>query len=198
MASSLAQQPIECLDAIALEIDKAKDILSLSLTCKALYSLVFYRHLRFRVIACRLGHQSSLEVWDLLARNKSLARSVRVLDIRLDAMNGGPRQIIPLDSEKSKQGPHTKKRTKRKRKGRLSPYERCATGILDYFIPALRQMTRLASFSWHPENVFHDDPQNLQAKICDALNSCKNLQRISIRPHWCNIEEVFFKARHSQ
>jgi len=193
MASPLAQQPIECLDAIALEIDKAKDILSLSLTCKALYSLVFYRHLRFRVIACRLGRQSSLEVWDLLARNKYLARSVRVLEIRLDAVNGSRRHIIPLDSE-------SKEKTKRKRKGRLSTYELYATRILDYFIPALRQMTRLTSFSWNPENVsiLRDDPQNLQGKICDVLNLCKNLQRISMRSYCCNIEEVFFKARHPQ
>jgi hypothetical protein len=134
--SSLKQQPIECLDAIAHEIDKTKDLLSLSLTCKALYSLVSYRHLRFRAISCRLE-----EVWDLLARNKALGRSVQVLQIRPDAGKGGSHHILPLDDMNP--GPNMKRK---KGKWRLLGYERSAMIILDHFIPALKQMTRLDVF----------------------------------------------------
>ena len=195
-SSPLEQQPIECLDAIAHEIDKTKDLLSLSLTCKALYSLVSYRHFRFRVISCRLEDPSPVQVWDLLARNKALARSVRVLQIRPDAGKGGSHHILPLDDMDP--GPNMKKRKKGKR--RLSGYECSAMIILDHFIPALKQMTRLMSFSWRLDHrqdrrIFHHDPQGLQIKICDALNSCKNLRSIAIGEYWHNIEKTFFGVR---
>ena len=128
MFSPLEQQLIECLDAIALEIDKTMDLLSLSLTCKALYSLVSYRHLRFRVISCRLKDPGPIQVWELLARNKALARSVRVLRIRPDAGKCGSHHILPLDDRNSEAlGPNMKK--KRKRNRRLTGYERSAMVI---------------------------------------------------------------------
>ena len=202
MSSPLAQQPIECLDAIALEIDKAKDLLSLSLTCKALYSLVFDRHLRFRVISCRLEDPGSVQVWDLLARNKSLARSVRILKIDPNAMDGRPDYVIPLDkdSELPELRPDSGvwgKETRRRRRGR-----RGTRIILNYFLPALRHMTRLMSFSWklgvtQDRRIFHGDLQGLQVKIYDALNSCKHLRSITIGP-WYNVEETFFEVCHSR
>ncbi|KAF8290483.1 hypothetical protein DL93DRAFT_2174191 [Clavulina sp. PMI_390] len=128
---TILQQPVECLDTIALEVDTTKDLLSLALTCKALHAL------------------------DLLARDKTLARSVRVLKLQ-PIVSTDPRFLIPLEKDDVSIRP---KVPKSQRAPRRSPYELLADVVENHFAPALGNMTRLHTFSWREENkryIFRD------------------------------------------
>ncbi|KAI0088925.1 hypothetical protein BDY19DRAFT_1041748 [Irpex rosettiformis] len=89
---SLTRQPTELLDAIVLQIDSKRDLLSLALSCKHMHSIVFPRHYDYRVIKAKV---SSLRLWNYLIVNRSLARNVRVLEI-LDERDTGP-ELLPTD-----------------------------------------------------------------------------------------------------
>ncbi|TFK84030.1 hypothetical protein K466DRAFT_602354 [Polyporus arcularius HHB13444] len=90
---ALARQPTEILDAIAFHIDGKRDLLSLALSCKRLYSIVFPRHFEYRVIKCKA---SALSVWNHLVVHRSLARNVRRVEI-LDERAGEAEQAVPSD-----------------------------------------------------------------------------------------------------
>ncbi|KAF8308882.1 hypothetical protein DL93DRAFT_2231313 [Clavulina sp. PMI_390] len=146
--ATILQQSVETLDAIALEIDKASDLLSLGLTCKAFYALVSPRHIRFRVIRARLEDRRLLPVWDLLARDKTLARNVRVLDIQPTASTN-PRFLIPFDKGLISA---SRRISKSRKISRASRYNMLAHVVENHFAPALTNMTRLISFSWKKVN----------------------------------------------
>ncbi|KAF8308888.1 hypothetical protein DL93DRAFT_1809485 [Clavulina sp. PMI_390] len=195
--SPIEEQPIEALDAIALEIDNARDLLNLALTCKSLHALVYFRHLRFRVISGRLGDWRLVEVWDLIARDKTLGRSVRVLDLHPLAYTD-PRFIIPLDTNRVKRQQLKLSKKERAALVKRTPYEIIAD-VVEHFVPALANMTRLISFSWRedgPREMFVVgrtlDPLSMLRKLWEGVNGCSNLERLSIRsgPH---VDNSFFK-----
>ncbi|KAF8308881.1 hypothetical protein DL93DRAFT_2231312 [Clavulina sp. PMI_390] len=184
---AILQQPVESLDAIALEIDTAKDLLSLALSCKALHALVYARHLRFRVISARLEDRKLLPVWDLLARDKTLARSVRVLDLQPLA-HTDPRFLIPLAKEEVLALPTV---SKSKKTPKRPPYELLADVVENHFAPALSNMSRLLNFSWkevHHPYIFVKgskgsqsfDGRDVLQQIWHALNHARTLRRVSI------------------
>lgn len=197
--SLILEQPIECLDAIALEIDAAKDLLALSLTCKALHALVFYRHLRFRVISCRVEDSRSIEVWDLLAQDRALARSVRVLELHPVAYVD-PRHIIPFKpSARSKRSGKIAKKAKANSEP-LSMYELLADAVTAHLIPALRNMSRLVAFTWGSGRSQNHcplftgvgfDPQDIMSQIWPALNKCTNISRLAIQQPSCQGTSFF-------
>ncbi|KAF8308893.1 hypothetical protein DL93DRAFT_1809370 [Clavulina sp. PMI_390] len=185
----ILEQPVESLDAIALEIDRAHDLLSLALTCQALYTLVYFRHLRFRVISGRLEDWRLTDVWDMIARDKTLGRSVRVLDIHPLAFSDA-RFIIPLDENKNKKRPD--KGPKKQRAPKLNPYDALAEIIVDHFIPALRNMSRLRSFSLEESSALmfstgdeywgtlQIDSKALLPQMWEAVQSCSSLNRLLV------------------
>lgn len=196
--TGIFHQPIESLDAIALEIDAAKDLLSLSLTCKVLYDIVYYRHLRFRVISCRLEDWRSIEVWDLLARDKALARSVRVLQLQPLGVSD-PRFLIPFDTKDSRGICQKSTRNAQAQALPVLEYERYADALA-HLKSALKNMSRLASFTWksqHPwsrrGDSFRQDPKNVMAQVWKALNECSDIRVLNIGHDWYK-DDVFFEV----
>lgn len=184
---AILKQSTESLDAIAQEIDAAKDLLSLSLTCKALYAIVFYRHLRFRIISCQLDDWRSLEIWNLLAQDKALARSVRVLE--LQPLGTADRQIlIPLDAKDSKTQENSARNVRST--SELSEYELYAQALA-HLVPALENLSRLTSFTWKTHtirgpmlDVFRHDPKHAMGLVWSALNKCRYVHSLHIEHDW--------------
>ncbi|KAF8308889.1 hypothetical protein DL93DRAFT_1809454 [Clavulina sp. PMI_390] len=183
--SPIEEQPVEALDAIALEIDNARDLLNLALTCKSLHALVYFRHLRFRVISGRLGDWRLVDVWDLIARDKTLGRSVRVLDLHPLAYTD-PRFIIPLDANRVRRRSVKSSKKEQRTRGKRSPYETIAD-VIQHFVPALANMTRLLSLSWRedgPSDMFTIngtfDPLSMLPNLWEGVNGCSSLDRLAI------------------
>lgn len=135
------------LAAVALEIDSTKHLLALCLASKALYALAYERHLRFRRISCRLEDPKSLAVWKLLAGDKSLARSVRVLILQ-PLSPSDPRCTIPrIKTNSSLSSNSAWQDGTHETFGRLKK----ATWVITKFLaPALQNMSRLKEFYWRP------------------------------------------------
>ncbi|KAF8308892.1 hypothetical protein DL93DRAFT_1809638 [Clavulina sp. PMI_390] len=200
-SSPIEEQPVEALDAIALEIDNARDLLNLALTCKSLYALVYFRHLRFRVISGRLGDWRLVDVWELIARDKTLGRSVRVLDLHPLAYTD-TRFIIPLDTNRVKRRSSKFPKKERPVRGKRSPYETIAD-VVQHFVPALANMTRLLSLSWREDGPFDMfringsfDPLSMLPKLWEGVNGCLSLVRLAI----CsgpNLNSTFFQVDHA-
>ncbi|KAF8308887.1 hypothetical protein DL93DRAFT_1809518 [Clavulina sp. PMI_390] len=200
--SPIEEQPVEALDAIALEIDNARDLLNLALTCRSLHALVYFRHLRFRVISGRLGDWRLVDVWDLIARDKTLGRSVRVLDLHPLAYTD-PRFIIPLDANRVKRREFKLSKKERAALVKRSPYE-IISDVVHHLVPALANMTRLLSFSWRedgPGGMFIVrgalDPLSMLPKLWEGVNGCSNLDQLSI----ClgpRLDNSFFRMVHME
>ena len=71
--------PYETVDAIVFHVEGTRDLLSLALTCRTLADVVCPRHIQFRLIRCRVVAAHCL--WNTLAKDRSLARNVRTLEI---------------------------------------------------------------------------------------------------------------------
>ncbi|KAF8308023.1 hypothetical protein DL93DRAFT_2171379 [Clavulina sp. PMI_390] len=183
--------PPEVFEAICIEIDKAKDLLSLALACKACQSLILARHLRFRVISCRLEDAYMVPTWDILATDKVLARNVRVLDFQPLAHNDS-RHVVPFSLPISlKSDPITREIMKRKESERLD-------AVLKHFVPALANMSRLVSFSWRcdfkngPWRMDEFDPHDRLRLMWRALSLCPDLTHFfAERPFY---QDAFFES----
>lgn len=129
---SITRQPTEVLDSIIFHVDSKRDLLSLSLSCRRMYDVIFPRHFQYRVIKCKV---SSISIWNHLILNRALAKNVRKLEI-LDERSVVPLVVPPgvltsdtdLESADDELGLHDKQ-------------ER-------YLVSALTKMTALTSFSW--------------------------------------------------
>lgn len=128
----LIRQPTENLDEIVSYIDSKRDLLSLALSCKRMFSIVFPRHFEYRVIRCKI---SNIAVWSHFASNYVLAANVRCLEI-LDERTAEapciPSDILASDTELESSDDEL---TMHAKQGRL-------------FASALSKMTRLTAFVW--------------------------------------------------
>lgn len=187
--AAILKQPVESLDAIILEIDAARDLLSLSLTCQALYAIVQSRHLHFRVISCRLEDWRSIEVWDLLAHDKTLARSVRVLQLQPLGIYD-PRFLIPLSVKRCMRERRSRSNKAQASASSVSGYERYADAIT-HLIPALKNMSRLISFTWTTRMIkdplldaFFRDPKDIMGQVWTALSGCREIRILQVQHDW--------------
>ncbi|OCB85043.1 hypothetical protein A7U60_g8000 [Sanghuangporus baumii] len=95
----LTRQPTENLDEIASYVDSKRDLLSLALSCKRMYGVIFPRHFEYRVIRCKI---SNIAVWSYFANSRALASNVRrleILDERSTEIPRIPSDILASDTE---------------------------------------------------------------------------------------------------
>ena len=139
--NSFIDQPTEILDAILFHVDSRNDLLNIGLACKRLHSVVFPRHIDYRVIRCKV---SSISVWNHLIVHKSLARNVRNLEIvdERTALGSGvpnahrgiliPRSISRTDTDLESTDDELRMHSKQER----------------FLAAALLRMTGLKDFKW--------------------------------------------------
>ena len=156
---SITRQPTEVLDSIIFHVDSKRDLLSLSLSCRRMYDVIFPRHFQYRVIKCKV---SSISIWNHLIVNRALAMNVRRLDI-IDERSVEP-FVVPsgiltsdtdLESTDDELGLHDKH-------GR-------------YLVSALTKMTSLVSFSWSCNH----SPISMD-NVWPALLRCHSLCQVEI------------------
>jgi hypothetical protein len=75
---SLLHFPLEIIELIVLNIVGLSNLLSLSLTCRVLASIILPRHLRYHTVRASLAQA---DIWKHLIRNRTCARNVRQLEI---------------------------------------------------------------------------------------------------------------------
>ncbi|KAI0695039.1 hypothetical protein BC835DRAFT_1273840 [Cytidiella melzeri] len=156
---TLTRQPTELLDAIVFHVDAKRDLLSLALSCKRMYSIVFPRHYDYRVIKAKV---SSLRLWNHLIVNKSLARNVRLLEI-LDERATQP-ELLPTDIL----GTDTDLESTDDELGLHSKQER-------FLSSALARMSTLRSFTWSCNH----SPISID-NVWPSLLKCQSLDQIDI------------------
>ena len=76
---NIIELPFETVDSIAFHVEGGRDLRSLALTCRTLADVVCPRHIQFRLIRCNVIVAEQL--WSNLAKDRSLARNVRTLEI---------------------------------------------------------------------------------------------------------------------
>ncbi|KAH8826994.1 hypothetical protein DL96DRAFT_1605114 [Flagelloscypha sp. PMI_526] len=74
----LCKLPKELQDEIVSALELHRDLVSLALSCQALYNLVVPRHSEYRILRVRHAVPA---VWAHLARRKDLARNIRLVSI---------------------------------------------------------------------------------------------------------------------
>ncbi|KAL5521723.1 hypothetical protein ACEPAF_2471 [Sanghuangporus sanghuang] len=155
----LTRQPTENLDEIAPYVDSKRDLLSLALSCKRMYGVIFPRHFEYRVIRCKI---SNIAVWSYFANSRALASNVRrleILDERSTEIPRIPSDILASDTELESSddelGLHHKQ-------GRL-------------FSSALSKMTRLTTFVWSCNHSLIS-----LDKIWSTLLKCQSLKMIEV------------------
>ncbi|KAF8515668.1 hypothetical protein JB92DRAFT_2914165 [Gautieria morchelliformis] len=79
----LLRLPLEIIDLIVLNVVGLLTLLSLSLTCRVLASILFSSHIQYHTVRAPIG---CVDTWKHLIRNHTYARSVRHLEIILDTM----------------------------------------------------------------------------------------------------------------
>lgn len=156
----LSSLPVETLEDILSEIDLPVDLLQLALTCSLLVSLIIPRHLYYRVIHHTI--EGGSHIWEALAKDKDLARNVRVLE--LGRPNAGPsRAAIQLAHQRSIHPPLLAEDAMQNNmlEGVLrvpnlqTPVETLIVheeASEKLFRGALRNMQRLVRFQWGPQN----------------------------------------------
>ena len=156
---TLTRQPTEILDSIVFYVDSRRDLLSLGLSCRRMYSVIFPRHFDYRTIKCKVR---SISVWNHLIVHRSLARNVRNLEI-LDERSTDTEVLPPgiltsdtdLESSDDELGLHDKQ-------------ER-------YLVSALTKMSALQSFSWSCNH----SPISID-NVWPTLLKCHSLKEIQI------------------
>ncbi|KAF8521703.1 hypothetical protein JB92DRAFT_2890357 [Gautieria morchelliformis] len=81
--SPLLRLPLEIIELIVLKVIGLSDLLSLSLTCRVLASILFSGHIQYHTVRASIG---CVDTWKHLIRNRTYARSVRHLEIIPDTM----------------------------------------------------------------------------------------------------------------
>jgi hypothetical protein len=176
----LTRQPTEILDAIVFYVDSKRDLLSLALSCRRMYGIVFPRHFDYRTIKSKV---SSISVWNHLIVHRSLARNVRrleILDERSTESETHPPGIstseTDLESSDDELGFHDKQ-------------ER-------YLISALTKMSALQSFYWScnhsPISIDHVWPTLLK---CLSLREIQINDNLVFSPYHSGQQEGSSRAR---
>ena len=157
----------------------------------------------------------STAIWELLQRDRSLAKSVRVLELESLSPND-PRTRIPLISTSERPDNHppilspkaavaaTKVKPKRQEPQNFpypfppqnSPETTRNNRVLrEYFVGALRNMERLSEFKWKTPRIdFGKDEAEL---VWEALSGQQCLRKLNVRIWWpCqNLQDAFSKVR---
>lgn len=185
--------PVETLDQIAGAIDSPTDLENLGATCLQFHLLVAPYHTQFRVIRTPLVSP----VWKKLAKDHSLARNVRILDIQSAEVYGHSQEatldkpVIPAgleapqiealveNSDSDDNDSDEEDRAERARDVAKNVVDLDAERSL---VSALKAMSGLTSFQWtrtppliDPDQ--EDDVWATLAKCCPALSSIDVVDR---------------------
>lgn len=90
--SVLLTQPIELLEEILSHVDRPKDLLSLALASRSLYTTIIPHHLDFRDIRCDPQRKG---LWASLAQQPHLARSIRRLELIFEVEHQQEGMLVP-------------------------------------------------------------------------------------------------------
>ncbi|KAH7100285.1 hypothetical protein BKA62DRAFT_706582 [Auriculariales sp. MPI-PUGE-AT-0066] len=161
--NTLSQQPNETLDRVAFYIPNQRDLLSLALCSKRLYSIIFPRHFPYRTVNCKLSNKA---VWDHFIAHPMLACNVRRLEIMPEcAMD---KEIVPPEL------PQT-----------AAPGQKSSDELVR---AAIGNMTGLISLKWLPDDappfVVHF------SAIWPALRACRSLTEVDVFSNSVFMEDV--------
>ncbi|TDL22004.1 hypothetical protein BD410DRAFT_789087 [Rickenella mellea] len=156
---TITRQPTEILDAISFHIDAKRDLLSLGLSCKRMYDVVFPRHFEYRVVRCKI---SSISVWNHMTVHRSLAQNVRrleIMDERASHPIVAPSSILATDTDLESSDDELGMHDKQER----------------FLLAALAKMTALESFVWSCNHslISIDD-------IWPTLLKCQTIKSVEI------------------
>lgn len=171
--------PVEVIDAIALCISSPRDLLSLALTCKHVAGVLVPRHTQYRVIRC--SPLRGFNIWTQLQDNKSLAKNVRAIHIQDDTgLASPPFQITPRHPPLPDRIPSAfiSLQTPQSMWQKPNYIETTAERAL---IAALRNMTKLESFTWTalPPLVYSSTQQDSE-DIWTILGSSTNVSHLDV------------------
>ena len=175
---SLLRQPTELLDDIIFQLNSKRDLLSLALTCRRMYDVIFPRHFEYRVVRAKV---SSISLWNHLIVNRSLARNVRVLEIVDERYSDSlvvPSDILTTDTDLESSDDELGMHAKQER----------------YLVSALTRMTCLDKFIWSCNH----SPMSI-ATVWPTLLKSQSLQEVDISDNllFAAVEEESDKQRQT-
>jgi hypothetical protein len=170
---NIVELPYETVDAIVFYVEGTQDLLSLALTCRTLADVVCPRHIQFRLIRCDVIMAHYL--WNTLAKDRSLARNVRTLEIGF----GWTRHIPPRIPSNPR--PRLEAVT--------FPKVECT------LIAAIKNMTELISFKWLERSQVPAIDSGRRDDIWTALKQLPALRLLNVKD-LCNGTTSRYKPIH--
>ncbi|KAF8519434.1 hypothetical protein JB92DRAFT_3112397 [Gautieria morchelliformis] len=143
--SPLLHLPLEIIELIVLNVVGLSNLLSLSLTCRVLASILFSGHIQYHTVRAPIG---CVDIWKHLIRNHTYARNVRHLEI-ISNLTRAPSSFRPvkfLEDRVPDNGQYPPDPPSPSNQ-RLSKLER-KMWREGFLVIALRGMSNLRSFAW--------------------------------------------------
>ena len=215
---AFSRQPVEILDRIAAAVDSIPDLGNLSAVSKQLHSVVAPRHIPYRIIKAPLLSSE----WKVLVENISLAENVRTLEVQSAEIGYNRSSVdtetvpssfpqLASDSTTAHQHDHHDVESDGADPAESSDEDddsddltsriaaqNAAKNAQDLaaeriFISALKNMSRLTSFTWSrtPPLV---DPKNEDDIWVTLAKHCPDLRELSVldaeKPHNPYVDET--------
>ncbi|KZT25473.1 hypothetical protein NEOLEDRAFT_1133420 [Neolentinus lepideus HHB14362 ss-1] len=173
---TLVTLPPEILDILACNLDCRKDLLSLALSCRYLYSIVSHLHLQYHEIRCRLNMSA---LWTRLAHpedgHAGLIRSLTILPNNLCDIDSVMEDSLPLKERLPEEYQE------------YTPLEDDQSAVIESVTEweeqlnmALKRMKNLRQFRWFRDPPVVESEDESEDDLWSTLNALGTIRDLSI------------------